>query len=240
MIPNFKISKEKQYRLDLVLDIINQHNLDGKLLDLGCKDGYILDKAKHLGYQVYGSDISCNAVQILSKQGFSMKKLDLNNHLSYPDNLFNIVTCLQVIEHLTNPEVLLTEIYRILKPGGILILSTPNLASIGSRLRLLYNKYKLKIRVIDNLEYARTWFDDKYLIQLFESEGFIISKTKKIDFINPLTCHRLYRLFTKKGLFRTNDFKDLNIFGKFIYLVSKYIFNSISARSSLIVCKKSG
>ena len=137
MIKNFEISEEKLYRLNLVLDIIKEitnkenkanNNLEGKkYIDLGCKDGYLLDKAKDLGYQVHGVDISVNIVNELSKQGFSMKKLDLNNHLSYPDNYFNIVTCLQVIEHLTNPEFLLTEIYRILKPNGIVILSTPDL-----------------------------------------------------------------------------------------------------------------
>lgn len=145
MIPNFKMTKSKQVRLKLVLDIINKENLSGKFIDLGCKDGYLLDKVKSLGYSVHGCDISENIVKVLSKQGFNVQKVDLQKILPYENDSFDVITCLQVIEHLTNPEHLLTEIYRILKPGGVLILSTPNLASIGSRLRLLFGLFPLQL-----------------------------------------------------------------------------------------------
>ncbi len=150
MIPNFRISKEKLYRLNIVFNIIKQYtkagiNLSKKYIDLGCKDGYLLDKARELDYDVYGIDISDNIVKVLSEQGFNMKKHDLGKSLPYHDYYFDIVTCLQVIEHLTNPEHLVKEMYRILKPGGILILSTPNLASLGSRLRLLVGLYPLQL-----------------------------------------------------------------------------------------------
>jgi len=61
--------------------------------------------------------------------------------LSPKSNSTDLVIALEVIEHLFDTDFFLTEIYRILKPGGLLILSTPNLASITNRLKLLLGGY---------------------------------------------------------------------------------------------------
>jgi ubiquinone/menaquinone biosynthesis C-methylase UbiE len=79
-----------------------------KVLDIGCGDGYFLKKLKNA--DGYGID------KLL---GDDANKMDFNN--SY----FDIVTMLAVIEHITNPEKIIDEIYRVLKPGGKFIFTTP-------------------------------------------------------------------------------------------------------------------
>lgn len=66
--------------------------------------------------------------------------VDLNHkkELPYQDNTFDIVTATEVIEHLEDFRAILREIYRVLKPGGICVLSTPNILNLNSRLRNLW------------------------------------------------------------------------------------------------------
>lgn len=193
MIPNFKLAKEKLYRLDLVLDIIrkevaNNITKDIKFIDLGCKDGYLLDKAKELSLDVHGLDISDNIVKILNKQGFKVKKADLREKMPYEDNYFDIVSCQQVIEHLTDPEHLIKECYRVLKQDGLMILSTPNLASIGSRLRLLFGKYPLQLGPCKRWHFGHHYrlFTLPILKQVLERNGFSIEKVRGTEvYLNP-------------------------------------------------------
>jgi SAM-dependent methyltransferase len=63
---------------------------------------------------------------------------DLNHDpLPYPDARFDLVTCTEVIEHVENFRRLLRECHRVLKPGGTLVVSTPNILNMKSRLRYL-------------------------------------------------------------------------------------------------------
>jgi len=64
---------------------------------------------------------------------------DLNSQsLPYPDASFDIVTATEVIEHLADFRRVVREIYRVLRPGGVCILSTPNILNLNSRLRFLW------------------------------------------------------------------------------------------------------
>jgi SAM-dependent methyltransferase len=57
--------------------------------------------------------------------------------LPYPDGAFDLVTCSEVVEHLENYRVLLREAHRVTKPGGLLVLTTPNVLNVQSRMRYL-------------------------------------------------------------------------------------------------------
>ncbi len=193
MIPNFKITKSKLHRLGLVTDMIKQEvaknvTKDIKFIDLGCKDGYLLDKAKELSLDVYGCDISDSVIKVLDKQDFNMKKVDLEKTLPYKDKTFDIITCLQVIEHLTNPEHLIEEISRILKPDGLLILSTPNLASIGSRLRLLFGLYPHQLSPCEKWHFGNHYrlFTVPALKVVLERNKFTIEQVRGTEiYFNP-------------------------------------------------------
>ncbi len=105
------------------------------ILDLGCADAYFLKICAERGFGVYGVD---NSKHLLSegKRNFGKANLCLGDveHLSFESNTFELVTMFDVIEHLPSPYQGLTEVYRVLKVEGILVLTTPNLSSIGRRI----------------------------------------------------------------------------------------------------------
>ncbi len=83
-------------------------------------------------------------------EGLDLTKGDnLGKPLKLKSNSADLVIALEVIEHLFDTDLFLSEIHRVLKPKGILILSTPNLASLPNRLRLLFGGYP------KYLEYSR-------------------------------------------------------------------------------------
>jgi len=99
-----------------------------RLLDIGCGDGTLGHFAKNKYKEVYGIDISEEALRIAEKRGIIVKKVNLNEEkLPFENEYFDAVTCLDVIEHVFEPRDLIKEINRVLKRGGILIISTPNI-----------------------------------------------------------------------------------------------------------------
>jgi len=112
----------------------------GRLLDIGCGDGSftILLKEALKAQEVAGIEIAPEAVNALREKGIKAHQLDIDEQ-SFPfsDNYFDIVYCGEIIEHLFNPDHLLQEVHRVLKPGGSCIITTPNLAGWPNRLALL-------------------------------------------------------------------------------------------------------
>jgi len=107
------------------------------ILDVGCGSGigccYLACKRKQ--NHVIGIDISSTSKPRLWKSTFTFIKMDCSQ-MGFKDNCFDAVIMLSVLEHLLNPLECLKEIRRILKPGGILILSTPNRLASSPNLNL--------------------------------------------------------------------------------------------------------
>ena len=103
----------------------------GSLLDAPCGHGAIARYAADTGFTVTACDINPQQAMV------ACEEVDLNAPLPYPDGHFDVVTCVEAIEHLENQFGLLRELRRVLRPGGILILTTPNVSSVTARLRFL-------------------------------------------------------------------------------------------------------
>jgi 2-polyprenyl-3-methyl-5-hydroxy-6-metoxy-1,4-benzoquinol methylase len=103
----------------------------GKLLDVGCGRGFFLKEAeKH--YLTYGVDIDqYNIKMSTSNTPSSILFADVNDLSLFNDEFFDIVTCFDVLEHVAKPFFALKEIHRVLKVGGISVITTPNVNSIG-------------------------------------------------------------------------------------------------------------
>ena len=111
--------------------------LGSKLLDVGCGNASICGQCLPHGYDYLGVDVSENAVSEARAAGINARKIDDASSLPFPDGTFDAALCLEVFEHLFLPEVAATEILRVLKPGGVLIVTVPNTAYWRRRVELL-------------------------------------------------------------------------------------------------------
>lgn len=105
----------------------------GRLLEVGCGTGQMLLAMKDLGWSVEGIDFDPEAVRNASLKGLDVRLGDLAQQ-GYGDGVFDAIFMSHVIEHVPDPRALLDECFRILKPGGYLVVVTPNGAGWGSRL----------------------------------------------------------------------------------------------------------
>lgn len=105
------------------------------MLDIGCGEGHLLKIATEDGWQITGTEISVKATetanQLLENKVLAGDILDLN----LPDNSFDLITIYHVIEHLIEPIPTLEKIKQLLKPNGIAFIETPNIGSLGARIK---------------------------------------------------------------------------------------------------------
>lgn len=131
---------EEQYgftpiKMDFILGCIGEGK---KVLDVGCGDGTLGIKLIEQNNTVYGCDIAEASLASAQKGGLITKFVDLEKEeLPYPKNSFDYVILGDVIEHMMDTDELLQKCYKVLKPGGHIIITTPNLASLARRAMLL-------------------------------------------------------------------------------------------------------
>lgn len=106
-------------------------------LDIGAGSGELIERF-HRAFEV--RSWACDYTDELMKQpGQTVEIVDLNHRgLPYEDGRFDIVTATEVVEHLEHYRQTLREVFRVLKPGGVCILTTPNILNLNSRLRFLW------------------------------------------------------------------------------------------------------
>lgn len=102
----------------------------GQLLDVGCGNGAFLRLARQMGWNATGLDFDPKAVEQARIAGLDVIVGGLDV-LDAESNRYDVITMSHVIEHVQNPNETLARLYRLLKPGGMLWIETPNLASVG-------------------------------------------------------------------------------------------------------------
>ena len=121
-----------------LLFIKNEVGQQRRVIELGCRFGSIIE----LFYEnndVTGVDIDNNALEICRKKfpNISLLNCNLNSGLPFDDHSFDVVVITEVLEHLPYTDITLSEIQRILKPGGKIVGSVPNATRLRNRLRFL-------------------------------------------------------------------------------------------------------
>jgi len=171
-IPAF--SKEKGSLLDnlfqkMRIQRIKKYIKSGAIVcDFGCGfEGVMLHSIKDRIDSGVGLDLRINPEY--SDNRITLKEADLNNELDLEDDHFDIVLSLANIEHLENPEQIMKEIHRILKPGGILLLTAP---SIYGKPVLEFLAYKLHVINEQSIRDHKTYFDKKTINDLCKKIGF--------------------------------------------------------------------
>ena len=137
-----------------------------KILDVGCGSGKTLTLLKELGWNVYGLEIDENAVKIAKERGLVNVRLGGYEKIAnFPNNYFDCIRLYHVIEHVPNPRDCLQLIRQKLKPGGEVILGTPNSDSAVGK---LFGKFWYHLDIPRHLFV----FSPKTLSMLIKSEGF--------------------------------------------------------------------
>lgn len=139
----------------------------GTILDVGCSTGAFLSVAKNNGWQVKGIEIGRESAKYANSIGIDVETGSIKN-IEIEKEKYDAVAFLEVIEHLEDPKDALKRIYDYLKPGGALIVSTPNFDSLYRRI------HKQKWWVINCEEEHIMFFNALSLQNALEETGFTV------------------------------------------------------------------
>jgi methionine biosynthesis protein MetW len=166
-----------------LLGLFERHVLpDDRCLDVGCGDGGtsgVWLKERVAAY--VGVDISESAIRMASERGLDAQLISDATELPFPDDSFDLAVCTEVLEHLFEPQRALAEIRRVLRLGGRLIVTVPNLAHWRNRLDLaVLGRWNPRG---DHLSPIEPWRDPHVrfftlasLVNLTEQSGFDVAE----------------------------------------------------------------
>lgn len=183
-----------QIRLDEITREFSRYRQTNRLLDLGSGAGSLLLAARKHGWEAQGLDVSPNAVKHVRKLGFEVFRGELQA-AQFPSQHFDVITAAEILEHLSEPRLLLQEVARILRPGGLLWATTPHARGLSARV------LGLKWRCIWPPEHLQL-FSARGLTALLRDVGFRETRVRTTGG-NPFEI--LHALGGKKNAPRTQD-----------------------------------
>jgi SAM-dependent methyltransferase len=127
---DYVLQAEVKERLDCQVQVL-ETDAHALYLDVGCHAGQNTQRlAGRIGTErVIGIDYNERMISSERKRGVAGVRCDVNQPLPFRNNSFSVITALDVIEHIVATNTFTQELYRVLMPGGYLVLDTPNLAS---------------------------------------------------------------------------------------------------------------
>ncbi|MEM2908691.1 MAG: class I SAM-dependent methyltransferase [Candidatus Bilamarchaeaceae archaeon] len=158
-------------RLDMIVKLLGD-TAGKKILDVGCGDGFLLDKLRG---KLFGVDVSPKRVKTAKERLGDKATIIIADarKLPFRDQFFDVVVCSEVLEHIRNPDLVISEIFRVTKNGGVAIITVPNeqIMCLG---RLLMLKFPIKIP------------DHINSFKIADIERIIGAKADKVVFIPPV------------------------------------------------------
>jgi 2-polyprenyl-3-methyl-5-hydroxy-6-metoxy-1,4-benzoquinol methylase len=165
----------KKHTIQKKVNLINSFKTENKkLLDVGCGTGDFLVACKNNGWEINGVEPNLNAKKII------VSKL-LNNEIIYSslfefsNEKFDVITLWHVLEHVPNLQEYISELKKLLKPNGVLIVAVPNFKSYDAE---YYNEFWAAFDVPRHLWH----FSKKSIDLLFSKHGMSVSKTLPMKF----------------------------------------------------------
>lgn len=105
----------------------------GKLLDVGCAYGYMLDAGRTAGFEVEGIELASEALEYLRHEGHRVHDRPLES-AGLPDEEFDVVSMIDLIEHVRTPLEFMREAVRVMKRAGVVWIVTPDVCSLPARI----------------------------------------------------------------------------------------------------------
>lgn len=167
------LEEERGRRLSarLILEQLKRLRKRGRLLDIGCSAGFLLDEARKSGWDVYGVELSEWAIDYASnKLGITTIFKGTLKEAAYPSNYFDVIVLKDTIEHLTDPKETLIEARRILKFDGLICIITPDIDSLIS--------WILKAHWWGVKQTHLYYFTRKTIRQMLQATGFVSFKIR--------------------------------------------------------------
>jgi len=174
-------------RLRRVMGLVG--NIKGqRVLDVGCARGYLGARIKDLGNYVAGVEMSEKAAAVARQVLDKVYVFDTEKE--WPEELlkdkFDLVIMAEFLEHVFDPTDILKNVSRVLKPGGRIIITTPNFMVWTHRLKFLAGKFKYTEQGSLDFGHIR-FFTYPYLKEVLSQTGFKIEKEVHIVFPGKLT-----------------------------------------------------
>ena len=202
------IAHQKTHRK--VLEIFSQFPDRGELLEVPAGEGALACQLHKMGYKVTAGDIDPKFFKVPS---IPCIEIDLNRRFPVEAGRFDFVSCIEGIEHLQDQFQFVRECHRVLRNGGHLVLSTPNILNLASRLKYLLsgfyslvprpiNEFSL-VPVFDHINPA-TYYQVRYMLH---SQGFEITRVATdfcrrsaagLYFLKPLILYNSWRTMRKE------------------------------------------
>jgi len=160
-----------------------RQNAKSKILDVGCGTGANLELLSEFG-ESEGVDVSVEALSFCKQRGLDRVKLGAAEELPYADQSFDLVTGLDVVEHLDDDVAGLREMHRVLKPGGHALLFVPAFMFLWG--------------VQDDISNHRRRYTKQGLRRVVEQAGFAVERLTyvNITFFGPILLGRLLMRIT--------------------------------------------
>jgi SAM-dependent methyltransferase len=176
-----RVLDEVEGKIEALLRVIGGG--DPVLLDVGCWDGEFSNRCGSVigASRILGVEIYEPPAQAAESRGLEVARVELETgRLPWPDASVDVVVCNQVLEHLKNIWLPMSEMHRVLRPGGHAVFSVPNLASLHNRVLLALGRQPTSIRVFGPHVRGYTWREFRLLV---EREGaYSIKATRGAGF----------------------------------------------------------
>ncbi len=242
---SLKISDPTAFRLKISLNFLDVLENKGKVLEIGCGEGQFIRAIKKYSslLDCYGSDISQNAIDKAKNHNDGVRYfISQENRLPFEDNLFDAVLIYDVLEHVKNPEIILKEINRVLKKGGLFYAFVP---CEGDYISFWFLLKKTGLGTDLTFKYAGhiNYFSRKGLFSLLKKSNFEILQIRYSEHVfgQLLGVVSFYLMDKKSKREKNEQLNNEKYFNSFkqrsfgLFTVFKKMINSLIYVESLIL-----
>lgn len=202
-------------RMRFALEMLEARALPGaKVLDVGCGAGQLTGELMQRGYEAWGMDVS-EAMVAYAREHYHPERFRAGDieKIPFEENTFDAVTCLGVVEYLNRDEPALQEMWRVLKPGGWAIITTPSITCPFYHMDMAYQKFRFTARPVIRL-FRRGSSDSDRLPQVvhrryYRPRWLALLRSLHLE-MEDWVCHSwgwysMERFFSQGALSRASD-----------------------------------
>lgn len=171
-------------QVEILSQLSGTHLTTGRFLDIGCGSGSTVRAATDLGWDAVGIDIDQKLIEL----GKTQHNVDLRCtpllESGFEGNQFHFIRLRDVIEHLPNPYEALIEVKRLLVPGGLVLIATPNEDSLPTQIRLLTGHQRDQVATVPPPHHVHG-FTPKTLRRILDRTGLKVHQIKTTTPVDP-------------------------------------------------------